>query len=89
MAKDVKKFDDKCNICLKMSPFINFRLVKHIDVNYPFGLVSLDTAHTNMPSGNKNYIVVAIDHFKHWIEVGILTYEASQSICILMNVKFL
>ena len=33
-----------------------------------------------MPSGNKKYIVVAIDHFTHCIEVAILTHETSQSI---------
>ena len=33
-----------------------------------------------MPSGNKKYIVVAIDHFTQWIEVAILTHETSQSI---------
>ena len=33
-----------------------------------------------MPSGNKKYIVVVIDHFTCWIEVAILTNETSQSI---------
>ena len=42
--------------------------------------MSLDTAHITMPSGNKKYIVVAIDHFTRWIEVAILTNETSQSI---------
>ena len=57
MAKDVKEFVDKCNICSKMSPFINFRPLKPVEVNYPFELVSLDTAHVTMPSGNTKYIV--------------------------------
>ena len=48
--------------------------------NYPFELVSLDTAHIIMPSGNKKYIVVAIDYLTQWIEVAILTHETSQSI---------
>ena len=34
MAKDVKEFIDKCNVCLKMSPFINFRMLKPVEVNY-------------------------------------------------------
>ena len=80
MAKDVKEFINKCDICLKMSPFIIFRPLKPVEVNYPFELVSLDTAHVTMPSGNKKYIVVAIDHFTRWIEVTILTNETSQSI---------
>ena len=80
MEKDVKEFVDKCNVCLKMSPFINFRLLKPVEVNYPFELASLDTAHVTMPSGNKKYIVVVIDHFTQWIEVGILTNKTSQSI---------
>ena len=63
MAKDVKQFIDKCNVCSKMSPFINFRPLKPVEVNYPSKLVSLDTAHINMPSGNKKYIVVAINCF--------------------------
>ena len=63
MAKDKKKFIDKCDVCSKMSPFINFRLLKPVEVNYPFELVSLDTLHVTIPSGNKNYIVEAIDHF--------------------------
>ena len=33
-----------------------------------------------MPSGNKKYIVVAIEFFTLWIEVAILTNEISQSI---------
>ena len=77
MAKDVKEFVDKCNVCSKMSPFVNFRPLKPVEVNYPFELVSLDTAHVTMPSGNKKYIVVAIDHFTCWIEVTILTNETS------------
>ena len=79
-AKDVREIVNKCYVCLKMSPLINFRLLKPFEVNYPFDLVSHDTAHVTMPSGNKNYIVVAIDHFKQWIEVGILTNETCQSI---------
>ena len=42
--------------------------------------MSLDTAHINMPSGNKKYIVVAIDLFTFWIEVTILTNKFLQSI---------
>ena len=80
MAKDVKEFINKCNVCSKMSPFINFRLLKPVEVNYPFEQVSLDNAHVTMPSGNKKYIVVAIDHFTCWIEVTILTNKTSQSI---------
>ena len=80
MAKDIKEFVDKCNVCLKMSPFTNFRPLKPVEVSYPFELVSLDTAHITMPSGNKKYIVVAIDHFTRWIELAILTNETSQSI---------
>ena len=60
MAKDVNEFVNKCDVCLKMSPFINFRLSKPVEVNYPFELVSLDTAHVTMPSGNKKYIVVVL-----------------------------
>ena len=56
MAKDVKEFINKCDVCSKMSPFINFRPLKPVEVNYPFELVSLDTAHVTMPSGNKKYI---------------------------------
>ena len=63
MAKDVKEYINKCNVCLKMSPFINFRPLKPVKVNYSVELVSLDTAHIIMPSGNKKCIVVAIDHF--------------------------
>ena len=47
--------------------------------------MSLDTTHVTMPSGNKNYIVVAIDHFTQWIEVEILTNEKSQSLMNLVE----
>ena len=77
-GKGCEGFLNKCNVCLEMSPFINFRLLKPVEVNYPFELVSLDTVHVTMPSGNKKCIVVAIDHFIQWIEVGILTNETSQ-----------
>ena len=33
MAKDVKEFIDKCNVCLKMSPFISIRPLKPVEVN--------------------------------------------------------
>ena len=89
MAKDLKESVNKCNVFLKMNPFINFRPLKPVEVNYPFELVSLDTAHVTMPSGNKKYIVVAIDHFKQWIEVGILTNETSQSIMNLIEREIL
>ena len=36
MAKDVKEFINKCDVCSKMSPLINFRLLKPVEVNYPF-----------------------------------------------------
>ena len=70
IAKDVKEFIDKCKICLKISPFINFRLLSPVEVSYPFELVSLDTAHVTLPLGNKKCIAVTIDHFMQWIEVG-------------------
>ena len=73
MAKDVKGFVDKCNICLKMSPLTSFMPLKPVEVSYPFKLVSLDTAHITMPSGNKEYIVVEIDYFTCLIEEAILT----------------
>lgn len=40
-----------------------------------------------MPSGNNKYIVVAIDFFKRWIEVAILTNETSQSIMFFIEHK--
>ena len=64
-------------ICAQISPFVTFRPLKPVEVKYPFELVSLDTAHITMPSGNKKYIVVAIDYFMQWIEVAILTHETS------------
>ena len=54
--------------------------MKPVEVKYPFELVSLDTAHITMPSGNKKYIVGEVDHFNQWIEVAILTHETSKSI---------
>ena len=89
MAKDVKEFVDKCDVCSKMSSFINFRLLKPYEVNYPFELVSLDTAHVTMPSGYKKYIVVAIDHFMQWIKVGILTNRKIQSIVNFIELEIL
>ena len=87
MAKYVKKFINKCNVCSKICPFINFRplkLLKLITIN----IVSLDTAHITMPSGIKKYIVVANDHFTCRIEVKILTNESSQSKMNLLNKKY-
>ena len=57
MAKDMREFINKCNVCSKMSPFINFRPFKPIKVNYPFKLVSLDTAHA------KPYMCTGIECF--------------------------
>ena len=65
MAKDVKEFVDKCNVCAQISPFTNFCPLKPVKVNYTSELVSLDIAHINMPSGNMKYIMVAIDHFRN------------------------
>ena len=62
MAKDIKESINKCNVCAQISPFINFRPLKHVEMNYFFELVSLDTAHITMPSGNKKYIVVEKEH---------------------------
>ena len=62
MANDVKEFIDKCDVCSKLSLFINFRLLKPDQVNYFFELASLDTAHITMPLGNKKVIAVAIGH---------------------------
>ena len=89
MAKDVKVFVEKCNVCLKMSPFINFRPLKPVEVSYPFELVSLDTVHVTIPSGTNKYIVVAIEHFTQWIEVGILTNKTSQSIMLFIEREIL
>ena len=74
MLKDVKEFIDECDVCSKMSPFTNFRPLKPVEIYYPFELVSLFTGHITMPSGNKKYIMVAIDHFMQWIKVTILTH---------------
>ena len=80
MAKDVKEFVDKYNVCAQISPFINFWLLKLVETHYPFELVSVDTAHVTLPFGNKNYILVAIDHYKRWIEATIMTKKTSKSI---------
>ena len=64
----------------KDEPFVNLRLLKSVEVNYSFDLVSLDSKHVTMLSGNKKYIVVLIDHFMQWIEVGILTIKMSHII---------
>ena len=80
MAKEVREFVDRCDVCSRISPFINFRPLKPVETHYPFELVSLDTAHVTMPLGNKKYIVVAIDHYTRWIEATIVTKETSQSI---------
>ena len=67
--------------CLfKNKPFTNFWLLKPVEVIYHIELVSIDTAHITMPTGNKNYIVVEIDLFNFWIKVAILKNETSQSI---------
>ena len=71
---------DRCDVCSRISPFINFRPLKPVETHYPFELVSLDTAHVTMPLGNKKYIVVAIDHYTRWIEATIVTKETLQSI---------
>ena len=42
--------------------------------------MSPDTANIIMPSGNKNYVVVVIDHFLQWFGVYVLTNNTSQSI---------
>ena len=41
--------------------------------------MSLDTVHVTMPSGNKKYVVVAIDHFMKWT-LAMIENETSQSI---------
>ena len=89
MAKDAKEFVDKCDVWAKISAFINFRCLKPLKVNYPSKLVSLDTAHITTPSGNKKYLVVAIDHFTSWIELAILTNETSQSIMNFIERKIM
>ena len=63
MAKEVREFVDRCDVCSRISPFINFRPMKPVETHYLFKLVSLDTAHVTMPLGNKKYIVVAIDQY--------------------------
>ena len=37
-----------------------------------------------MPSGNKKYILVVIDHFTQWNEVAILSNDLGQSIINLL-----
>ena len=57
----------------KDEPLHKLQAIKPVEVKYSFKLVSLDTAHVTMPLGNKKYIVVATDHFKQSIDLGILT----------------
>ena len=64
----MKEFIEKCNVCSKMSLFINFRPLNPVKVKYAFELKSLDTAHITMPLGKNKYIVAVVDHFKLWIE---------------------
>ena len=80
MAKEVREFVDRCDVCSRISPFINFWPLKPVETHYPFKLVSFDTAHVTMPLGNKKYIVVAIDLYTRWIKATIVTKETSQRI---------
>lgn len=36
MAKDVKEFNDKCDVCSEMSPFTYLRPLKSVEVSYLF-----------------------------------------------------
>ena len=49
MSKEVNEFVDGCDVCSKISPFINFWPLKPVETHYLFGLVSLDTAHVTVP----------------------------------------
>ena len=80
MAKDMKEYIDVCDVCSKISSFIDFWLLNPLKANYPFKSATLDTGHITMPSGNKKYIVVAIDRFMRWIAVKNLTFESSHRI---------
>ena len=62
MAKEVLEFINECVVYLKMIMLINFRPLKPAE-NKSFELVLSDTAHLNMPSGDKKYLVVEINHF--------------------------
>ena len=42
---------------------------------YPFKKVALDTGYITLPSGQKEYFIVAVDFFTKWIEVKTVTHE--------------
>ena len=80
MAKEVRDFVKRYDVCSKISFFIKFWPLRPMETQHLFELVSLDMAHFTMPLGNKKYIVVVIEYYKRWIKATIVTKETTQSI---------
>ena len=64
-----------CDICKRFASGFNHCPLKSIETHYSFKLVSLDTVQLTFKNGKKVYFVVAVDHFKKWVEAQTLHGE--------------
>lgn len=74
-----------------MQYFQQFSLSKYqhplrpIDSRYLFEMISLDTGHVTLNSGQREYFMVAIDHFTKWFNVQALIKETGNVLALFLR----
>lgn len=49
--------------------------LRPIEIKYPFELVTLDTGHVTLPTGQKEYFLACVDFFPNWAGVRVVSLE--------------
>lgn len=85
MYKEVEKILRECLQCAKFSLGARKYPLRPMESSYPFEKVALDTGHVTMPSGKKEYFLVAVDLFTKWIEVKAVQKENGYQIATFIE----
>ena len=65
--------------------------LRPMETSYPFEKVAFDTGHITLPSGRREYFLVAVDLFTKWIEVQAVKHETGVQVahfiehCVFMR----
>ena len=69
-----------CRPCAQFAMRRSVTRLRPIETQYPCELVVMDTGHVTLPSGRKEYFLVAVDSFTKWAEVRAVTSETGAAV---------
>ena len=85
LKKDVEACLASCRQCAQFSMRQLVTGLRPVETQYPFELVVMDTGHVTLPSGRKEYFLVAVNSFTKWVEVRAVSSETGAAVALFLR----